>query len=146
MSSGAEKYGKYYWCIKTKSKEAIMLNADTVEVSPSGVLVAYRVKDNGEKHINFAIPTREWTHFWAASMIDGSPVAVDSWTEDEIEEKTSTLKKKLTIREQVVAALKNGSLSSKDLNDKLVGNQTKISEELKKMETEGHLKKEQDGK
>lgn len=56
------------------------------------------------------------------------------------------VEKKLTIREQVVAALKNGPLTSKDLNDKLVGNQTKISEELKKMETEVHLKKEKDGK
>ena len=89
MSSGAEKYGKYFWCIKTKSNETIMLNADTVEVSPSGVLVAYRIKDDGEKHINFAIPTREWTHFWAASMIDGRPVAVDSWAKDnEIEVKS----------------------------------------------------------
>ena len=48
----------------------------------------------------------------------------------------------MTIREQVVAALKNGPLS-KDLNDKLVGNQTKISDELKKNGTEGFLKKNQ---
>lgn len=56
------------------------------------------------------------------------------------------MQKKLTIREQVVAALKKGSLSSGDLNKEITGNQSSICDELKKMETEGYLKKEKDGK
>ena len=56
------------------------------------------------------------------------------------------IEKKVTIREQIVAALKNGPLTSKDLNDKVAGNHASKYDEYKKMETEGFLKIEQEGK
>ena len=76
MSS--EKYGKYYWCLKLTKGETIMLFADAVEITNTGVLVAYRINKEGNKHINYALPSREWKYFWAASMITGEPVAVSS--------------------------------------------------------------------
>lgn len=83
MSSGAEKYGKYFWCIVLTKGETIMLNADLSEITPTGVLVLSRINSDGNKHINYALPAREWKYFWAASVFDGHPVAVDSWSEKE---------------------------------------------------------------
>ena len=92
MSSGAEKYGKYFWCVKTKSDETIMINADLAEVNESGVLILSHTNKNGDKIINFALPLREWAHFWAASMIDGSAIAVDTWLIDDVETNKRALK------------------------------------------------------
>ena len=63
-----------------------------------------------------------------------------------LEDNTTVLEKKLTIREQIVMALKNESLTSGDLNKSITGARLKICDELRKMESEGFLKKERDGK
>ena len=74
-----KKLGKYYWCIQTNDDKSIMLMADQIEVTASGVLVASYVNSKGDKINSFAMPTREWKFFYAASMIDGAPIVVDSW-------------------------------------------------------------------
>ena len=78
--SSANDYGAHYWCV-TGDGEPVFVYADRVEVTPCGALVAwggYR-KEGGrverEQQLWGAGPG-QWKGFFAASLIDGRPVAV----------------------------------------------------------------------
>lgn len=74
------KYGKCYWCVKThlsKSGE-IRLLADKVEILDEGTLVFYQDKE-GALNLMLSLSSGRWSAVYAASMIDGHPVAVDHW-------------------------------------------------------------------
>jgi hypothetical protein len=80
--SSANEYGAHYWCI-TCDGAPVFLYADRLEITACGALVAwggYR-KDNGhaerEQHLWAAAPG-QWTTYFAASLIDGRPVALES--------------------------------------------------------------------
>lgn len=80
--SSANDYGTHYWCV-TGDGAPVFVYADRLEVTPAGALVAwggYR-KDGArvehEQHLWAAAPG-QWKTFFAASLIDGRPVAVDA--------------------------------------------------------------------
>jgi hypothetical protein len=74
---GTEKYGAYYWCIKTELSEdgEIYLMADEMEVTPTGALVC-RGK---ERRPVLGIPAGKWSAYFAASIRDGHAVALEHW-------------------------------------------------------------------
>jgi hypothetical protein len=80
--SSANEYGAHYWCV-TCDGEPFFLYADRIEVTACGALVAwggYR-KDGGhverEQQLWAAAPGH-WKTFFAASLIDGRAVALES--------------------------------------------------------------------
>lgn len=82
---GTEQYGRYYWCIKvpdtiSKSGE-IYLHADEITVNKHGDLEAWHANEKapGGRHQNLALAAGQWLAFYAASVMDGSAVAVDHW-------------------------------------------------------------------
>lgn len=77
METGTAKYGKYYWCVKTNlSKDGeIYLMADWTEVTANGDLLFWR----SGGLLNMSIAAGSWKAFFAASLIDGSAVAVEHW-------------------------------------------------------------------
>ena len=78
-----ERYGKYYWGIKTDIAPdgEIYAMADAVETAADGSLVLHRVDagTEGRTHANLIIPAGHWTAVFAASLIDGAAVAVEHW-------------------------------------------------------------------
>jgi len=74
-----DKYGKYYWCVKTHLSESgeIYANADEALVTETGDLVLRRTGDN--EHTTLILAQGEWKACFAASVMDGTPVAVDHW-------------------------------------------------------------------
>lgn len=69
--------GKFYWHVHCPENR-IYLRADRVEVV-EGCLLFYCSTDDGQELIYLALAPGKWEHFYAASMLDGSPVCVDSW-------------------------------------------------------------------
>lgn len=72
--SQPHEYGESYWRIVGKVGD-IHLYADDVEII-EGSLV-FRAGDHGTL---FAVAPGQWDHFYAASQLDGGPVAVAHWT------------------------------------------------------------------
>ena len=79
--TGTAKYGNYYWCIKTKLAKSgeIYVMADDARILPDGTLSMVQLKKGEEPIITLAIAPGQWQIFYAASMIDGAPVAVEHW-------------------------------------------------------------------
>jgi hypothetical protein len=79
----SSNYGRYYWCIKVPQKVSksgeIYGCADEVEVTATGVLLLWQVRDGEPRRINLAFAPSQWNLIYAASCVDGSPVAVDHW-------------------------------------------------------------------
>jgi hypothetical protein len=76
---GPERYGRYYWCVKTKQSEdgEIFLRADQVDFY-NDALIFIREKD-GRRHVNLILAPGQWSACYAASIHDGCPVAVEHW-------------------------------------------------------------------
>jgi hypothetical protein len=73
--SDRTQYGGRYFCVKQTDGPDILVMADETEVTPAGALVLRR--DTGQ--INLAVAPGTWTHLYAASLMDGSAVAVEHW-------------------------------------------------------------------
>lgn len=80
--STANDYGNHYWCIKVDGATTFVY-ADRMEVTSCGALVAwggYRkegIHAEREQQLWAAAPGH-WKSFFAASLLDGRPVAVES--------------------------------------------------------------------
>jgi hypothetical protein len=76
--TGPAKYGNFYWCIKTKlsSNGEIYVHADSVSVTENGSLQMQTKKEFAQ---NLIIAQGQWTAVFAASLLDGSAVAVEHW-------------------------------------------------------------------
>jgi hypothetical protein len=74
------KYGKYYWCLKSDLSEdgEIYVHADEVRVTPTGGVLFVSKDVNGE-HVRLAVASGKWSAVFAASLIDGSAIAVEHW-------------------------------------------------------------------
>ena len=74
---GAEKYGKCYWCIGSPDAPdgEIYAYADRIEVGHSGELMLIR-----QTEPNLILAPGRWRFCYAASVLDGSAVAVEHWT------------------------------------------------------------------
>ena len=81
MSSPSD-YGVHYWCV-TSDGEPLRLYADRLEITGCGALVAwggYRKEGShaeGEQQLWCAAPG-QWKTFFAASLLDGRPVAIEA--------------------------------------------------------------------
>jgi hypothetical protein len=84
-SEGAEKYGQYYWSIGLSDGREAFVLADRVEVTTTGALICWQDRSHGEHKgpldppeptLGFA--AGQWTCFYAASVLGGDPVAIDS--------------------------------------------------------------------
>ncbi len=82
MTSGSDKYGRFYWCVKTSQSQSgeIYVHADAARVQDDGTLVFYQEPDvDRTELINLALASGTWTAVYAASVVDGSAVAVEHW-------------------------------------------------------------------
>lgn len=82
------KYGQFYWCVgvtaDVSDSREIYVMADDVEVDDKGNLSFLRFKKDKDTNsvrvqVNLAIAVGKWLYFFAASMLDGSPVACEKW-------------------------------------------------------------------
>lgn len=73
-------YGGYYWCVKSGLSESgdIYLYADDVRLTKNGELEFYQLRDD-EPQLLFAVAPGQWKAVYAASVFDGSAVAVQHW-------------------------------------------------------------------
>ena len=73
----ADRYGRYYWCVKTplSPKGEIYLHADSASVRDGCLIFAA----DGDYGINMIFATGQWQTAFAASCIDGHAVAVEHW-------------------------------------------------------------------
>ena len=82
--SDPTKYGDRLFGIKLPDNELIYVYADFLYFE-SGCLLALRESSEKLKHVNLALPPKAWESAFAASIIDGQPVAID-YPEPESEE------------------------------------------------------------
>lgn len=80
-TTGAARYGNYYWAIRTGvlGSGHVFAFADRIEVTPNGDLVLWRNGEYGEyREIqNMSFAKGHWVAFYAASVIDGRAVAAE---------------------------------------------------------------------
>lgn len=81
------KYGDYYWCVKVpktiSANGKIYLMADRVVFSPNDAILFVRNARDGEPDLcNLSLAPGQWLAVYAASMIDGSAVAVERWKDE----------------------------------------------------------------
>ena len=77
--TGPQDYGERYWCVRTRQATdgELYFHADTVDVTPSGALDA-----RGKRgHTVVLLAAGQWQAVFAASVIDGRPVAVEHGAE-----------------------------------------------------------------
>jgi len=81
--SDTSRYGRYYWYVKVPrdvSKDGeIYLMADRVRIDGGALVFVRHREDNPEEHINLVLPAGKWSALYAASVLDGSAVAVEHW-------------------------------------------------------------------
>ena len=78
-----KKYGTYYWCVRISKDEEAYVHADFAEVL-NGTLFFARKRKNKETgkdeiQVNLAFAHGHWESFYAASVVDGCPIAVEHW-------------------------------------------------------------------
>jgi hypothetical protein len=86
---GTSKYGRRYWCIKSKASKngEIYVMAHRLAVTETGTLIAWgggRSKHADAPSADKQIPVLmlaagNWTAAYAADLLDGSAVAVEHW-------------------------------------------------------------------
>jgi hypothetical protein len=93
MARNTERYGECYWCIKSQLSESgeIYMHADRVEINSHGDLRMVSDLDgpgtgNIETVVRLALSAGHWACVFAASVMDGSAVAVDHWKGEIVEE------------------------------------------------------------
>ncbi len=75
--SDATKYGQCRWGVSVKGQKAVAyVFADNCRVTDAGALVLESDKD-GCMQVRYAYAPGRWVEVFAASMLDGSPVAAD---------------------------------------------------------------------
>jgi hypothetical protein len=76
MSIPGEK-GQHYFCIRLNSKKDMYVYADRADVVDGSIVLR-----SNDGQLNFAIAPGGWEYCYIASPEDGSPVAVEHWTQD----------------------------------------------------------------
>ena len=71
------KYGNLFWIVQLHPDGWLSLCADEIKVE-DGHLVAYCHNKSGEKFIGLCLAPVTWSNYFAASMIDGCPIVVDT--------------------------------------------------------------------
>ncbi len=80
---GPLDYGTKYWCIKVPPEISedgeIYVYGDKVSITETGALLVTRYKEDFDQ-VNLSLAPGNWTVVFAASVMDGSAVAVEHWT------------------------------------------------------------------
>jgi hypothetical protein len=76
-----DSYGSLYYCIKTDLSEdgEIYIMGDTIEINSHGDLIIHGSSKSGSDKFLFAAASGHWSSIFAASVIDGSAIAVEYW-------------------------------------------------------------------
>jgi len=84
--NGPARYGRYYWCIKSPLSESgeIYVHADRIETTGNGALICWggggdRDENPEHRHPVMVIAPGKWSVVYAASLMDGSAIAVEHW-------------------------------------------------------------------
>ena len=90
----AQNYGRYFWIADRPGGGFVSVHADRVACDGGHLAFYgrhYKTDDDGlpnysqgqagDEQLLLVLPPGQWTAFYAASIIDGSPVAVDRWVE-----------------------------------------------------------------
>jgi hypothetical protein len=82
IMSSANDYGEHYWCV-TGDGESVFVYADRIEVTACGALTAWGGYRKEGAHVGreqqlWSAAPGQWKTFFAASLIDGRPVAVEA--------------------------------------------------------------------
>jgi hypothetical protein len=75
--STANQEGEYYFCVGMSSKKDIYVFAAGAEVVDGAIVL--RKKDG---QMSFTLASGQWEYCYAASSVDGSPIAVEHWIQD----------------------------------------------------------------
>ena len=83
--SSANDYGAHYWCVVSDAGESVFVYADRVEISACGALIAWGGFRKEGGHVEreqqlWAAAPGQWKTFFAASLVDRRPVAVEAPT------------------------------------------------------------------
>ncbi len=75
-----EAHGRHYWCVRTDISQSgeVYLLADSVEVRDGALILI----GSNENRVNMAFAPGHWNAVFAASIIDGSPLAVEHWADE----------------------------------------------------------------
>ena len=94
-AEGESKYGRYYWCIKVPESLSadgeIYIHAEKPIIHPNGELElvgAFREYLNSppERELaNLILAPGQWLCIYAASVLDGSAIAVSHWKGEIVE-------------------------------------------------------------
>lgn len=86
-----DNYGRYYWCVKVtpdvSADGEIYVMADDVIVIASGTINFIRRREDDTITINLGIASGKWLAYFAASLMDGSAVAVEHWKDEVVRDK-----------------------------------------------------------
>jgi hypothetical protein len=75
----APDYGRFYFGVRLNDS-IVYAHADNANITESGGLVLIGKRDtDGKGRTVLAFNAGEWRQIWAASVIDGDPVAVEHW-------------------------------------------------------------------
>lgn len=82
----AAKYGGTFWHVRLRGGDVVGIHAKAAEVLPDGTLrfAPAPQKDGTPRPVietATAFAAREWCCYYSASVIDGTPVMVEWWTE-----------------------------------------------------------------
>jgi hypothetical protein len=82
IMSSANDYGEHYWCI-TGDGGSVFVYADRIEITACGALIAWGGYRKEGVHVEreqqlWAAAPGQWKTFFAASLIDGRPVAIEA--------------------------------------------------------------------
>jgi hypothetical protein len=69
--------GQHYFCIRLSTKKDMYVYADQADVVGGSIVLRSK---SGQ--MNFALAPGGWEHCYLASTEDGSPLAVEHWTQD----------------------------------------------------------------
>jgi hypothetical protein len=78
MGAGASSYGNKYWFVRLSNGEGVHFHADDLSVTDAGTLVGTSQRQ-GATVMMFTAGPGKWDHAYAASVVDGRPVAVELW-------------------------------------------------------------------
>lgn len=84
-NSNAQRYGRYYWCVKTDQapKGEIYLHADELEIVAGALVFWGGAREEGaeptRRYVVLTIGAGAWSAAFAASCMDGHAIAVEHW-------------------------------------------------------------------
>lgn len=84
--SEPKDYGKYYWCVRVfpdlSADGKIYLFAEEVTIQGGAQEHQRTVLYGKPRPPVLVLAAEQWIAFYAASVLDGRPVAVEHWTEE----------------------------------------------------------------